>query len=529
MKKVLFCSICIIFCFYAEAQEINVSVENRPEAELSIAVNPANSDEIVVASMEPGGSILIYSSNDGGDSWTLSNHNAGVSDPVLTYGSDGTVYLVSLDFGSSLELHLASSSDNGINWSSQELVLDNMPKDRPWIVVDNSNSSPFFNSKYITYFHPSSTGIGIVRVSENGDVGSLNFVNSSSYQYVQNPAIGLTNNGTVIVAFLSQHQQGQFKLMGAHSIDGGANFTNEVAIADIGMYNSNGDPIADVAGFAPGSSSRLGNSLQMAIDHSGSPYQNRCYLTWTDFEDASASKGMNVYLSYSDDLGSTWSNPQVVNDDAVSSSHQYYSSISVSPSGTLCLSWYDRRSDPANDRMTDYYFTTSVDGGATFRSSVKLNTQTADHQALSDASITFGVGEYSMLASDAVYAYPLWCDGRKNDGNPDVYLAKVNIDDITSVALFALPDNGVSCSAFPNPVHANSEHIHLSLTLKEPAPLAIDLINIQGNVIKSLTKNKVFPKGTSRYSFAKKTLSPGTYHIRIKSEQSSLKTSVIIE
>ena len=408
--------------------EIVIASNPGIESELSIAINPNESSQLVATSMRSFSPIQIFHSEDAGLSWQASSFNDGLADPVLTYGDNGTAYITYLDFGGGLELLLGTSTDNGANWTTQQLTLDGLPADRQWIRRDNSPGSPFYGNTYIGYFHPSGGfDIHIVKIAPDGTVGTNHSVQSTNYPFVQNVTLDVNGNGDVLVCFLSQHADDSFNIMSVSSVDGSENFSTETLVAPIYMYDTNGNPLSDVVGFAPGPASRLGNSLQMAIDKSDGPHAGRVYLTWTDFVAGNPSEGMNIYLSHSDDNGFNWSTPKLVNDDGVASSHQYYSAITVNSNGVLVLSWYDRRADPVNDAITDFYMTYSLDGGASFANSKKLNSASSDHAAVTTGQTTFGVGEYTSVAASKEFAFAVWADGRGNNGDMDVYLGRVKL------------------------------------------------------------------------------------------------------
>ena len=412
----------------AMPQEVVISDNNGIESELSIAINPKNHSQLIVTSMRSGNPIQVLGSNDGGATWNPSAFVGGIADPVVTYGDNGTAYLTYLDFGATLEMYLAESSDNGLTWDSQLLVLDSLPADRQWIRRDNSPSSPYYGNVYLGYFHPSGArDIHIVAISPKGVVGVNHSVVTQSYPYVQNCALDVNNQGEIIICFLTQHSDDSFNIMAVASTDGSENFSSEVLVSPVYMYQANGTPVTDVVGFASGNSSRLQNSLQMAIDKSDGPNAGRVYLTWTDFVKGNPAEGMNIYLSYSDDNGSNWTVPKIVNDDQVPSSHQYFSGVTVNPNGVLVISWYDRRIDPVMDSITDFYATWSTDGGKTFATSIKLNSASADHNAVTTGATTFGVGEYTSVAASESHGFAIWADGRSNDGNMAVYLNRFEL------------------------------------------------------------------------------------------------------
>lgn len=486
--KFYFACLVLFVSFKLLGQETTVSSQTGIESEIAIAINPNNEDEIIISSMSGSGN-LVFSSIDGGVSWNESSFTMGAADPILAYGDNDTAYLSYLDFGNTLEVSLATSTDNGQSWDAEILTLDGNAVDRPWIKRDNTPSSPFYRNLYLAYFHPEDgLDIHMVKVDPTGVVGTNQSVQSNTYDFVQNPAMDISRDGTVVVCFLSQHEDDSFKIMAVHSTDGSDSFSNESIVTDVNMYLSNGNPVTDVFGFASGASSRLGNSLQMAIDTSNGPFTGRVYLSWTDFVQNDPAEGMNIYLSYSDDNGVTWSPPAIVNDDSVPSSHQYYAAIDVNPNGILCLSWYDRREDPTNDALTDFYFTLSEDGGQTFSNSIKVNAVSSDHTAVTTGATTFSVGEYVTLASSDSFAYVTWADGRTNNGDMDVYFAKVDLANLLNVSEIILEPTVLVGIIWPNPNATNE--LNVTLNLSAPTEVEFTIKNIQGMVLSTIEKQE---------------------------------------
>ncbi len=514
MKKIFHLLLLIVMPFLTYSQELAVTEQSGIESEISIAVNPNNSDEIIIASMGSDSPIIIYTSSNGGDSWSQTSFGNGIADPVLTYGDNNTAYLTFLDFGTTLEMHLAESTDNGLTWNTEALTLDGQAADRQWIKRDNSINSDYYGNIYLSYFHPQGvTDIHIVKVDEAGNVGDNHPIHSTPYNYVQNPAMDLNSSGDIVICFIAEDTGGNRKIIAVNSVDGSETFSAETIVTDLYMFNSSGDPVVDVVGFAPGPSSRLGNSLQMAIDKSSGQYSGRVYLSWTDFVESNPNEGMNVYLSYSDDNGLSWSTPMTVNDDNVPSSHQYYAGIDVNSTGILSISWYDRRTDPTDDALTDFYFTYSSDGGENFKTSTRVNTISSDHTAVTDGLATFGVGEYTSLASTENEVYLVWSDGRENDGDMDVYFAKVNLEDVNSITEIKLEPSLVIDNLFPNPV--KNGKTQLVINSIHTGEIEISLMDVDGKSVKN-ENSTINVIGENVLDLDLSKIPQGNYVIKIK-------------
>lgn len=500
----------------AFSQETMISHQDGIESEITIAINPNNDDQLVVAAMNLGGSnqaCLIFFSENAGQTWQQSTQSMGMADPVLAYGDNGRVQMAYLDFGSTLEVNLATSTNNGQTWATQTLALDGLAVDRPWIQIDNTLSSPYYGRTFMAYYHPESpSGIHFVAVEEDGTVGVNHAVHASPFLHTQNPALSVDSSGVTTVCFLAKDNQSGFGIQTAISIDGGATFAPGAKVTDINMFDQNNNPVTNVVGFGPGDSSRLGISLQMAVDNSGGSFDGRLYLTWTDFSQGDPQDGMDIYLSFSDDHGTAWSAPTIVNDDGVESTHQYYSGIDVNDQGVLSLCWYDRRSDAVNDALTDIYFTYSSDGAATFYPNVKLNSVSSDHTAITTGMTTFGVGEYTGITSSSSFAYPVWADGRNNDGEMDVYLAKVSLETVVSVDEVRLITGIRLLEAKPNPA---TDHTVVDFYLSEAGPTKLEVFDLAGHRVKSLVR-EFREAGNHSVFFRSSDLPSGLYFCRLE-------------
>jgi subtilisin-like proprotein convertase family protein len=210
----------------------------------------------------------------------------------------------------------------------------------------------------------------------------------------------------------------------------------------------------------PSSPISIGPGLVLASDNtlgSFSPFQGRIYAAFVGYYDVTVEGFKNpttntdIFLSYSDDGGRSWSTPVQVNDDSgvtdgfsganndpglgqVDGRSQYMPEVAVDPTtGTLVISWRDARDDAANARVATY-LTTSVDGGNTFSSQVYANPQKTAINAITGATqvlgpmpdnesggnnktdTAFGYGDQMGLAVYDGQLYPVWA-GNFNQGS----------------------------------------------------------------------------------------------------------------
>ena len=130
-----------------DGQEILVSDHGEPESELHAAINPTDTNNIIVGVMRNNPNLAlnplefpVYYSTDFGATWTQSSFNgvqtnglllAGGGDPVLVFDSEGNAYLSWLtlsinpvDFSGEMVLHFAKSADMGATWTTFDKPID---------------------------------------------------------------------------------------------------------------------------------------------------------------------------------------------------------------------------------------------------------------------------------------------------------------------------------------------------------------------------------------------------------------------
>ena len=176
-----------------------------------------------------------------------------------------------------------------------------------------------------------------------------------------------------------------------------------------------------------------------------SPYEGRIYAAFTGHNPVPGNPATNtdVYLTYSDDAGRTWSTPKTINGDTAfldgssganevngsdvfTGRSQFQPALAVDRvTGTLVASWRDARNDP-NNTLVATYITASIDGGATFnaqtwanpslmatdaidtQTQVNLGPEADNGTAANAANSPFGFGASIGLAVYDGRVYPLW-------------------------------------------------------------------------------------------------------------------------
>ncbi len=391
------------------------SAYDYAQVEPSLYVNRLNPNEIIA------GTVLndYYTSKDGGKTWNSSvlSSPLGVNgDPVLLIDDQSNYYYFHLSnpkSGKWLD-RIVCQRTNSIDAPMETVghtMVNGKVHDKHWVSYDGTTKTLHLAwTQFDGYKSKLPLDSTIIVYSQSKDFG----VTWSTPLRVS-PLSGncLDNSGTIEGVSICNGLNSEIfityclneKIYLNTSLDDGATWLNperEIALQpggwdfDIpGIYRMNGFP-----------------SLQ--IDHSTSAQRGRLYLSWSDQR-----KGKNntdIWISYSDDKGKTWSDAKPINNDQ-GEHHQFMSTMRVDPNtGYVIALFYDRRKH--KDWKTDVYLAYSKDGSKTFKN-IKINKK----PFLPDPKKFFG----DYLALDALngIAYAMWPE--MHHGKISLKFSKVNI------------------------------------------------------------------------------------------------------
>ena len=531
-----------------------VSTANEMESEVSAAINPTDSNNIIVSPINNSGYGMycpVYYTTDFGASWEKSNFNndtriekayvMGGGDPVLIYDADGRAYMTWIHLVLTVEgmnpdsvfmaTYWAYSDDGGQTWirENNDLVGNTLTKakydisginftalyDKEWLACDHSNS------EYRNNLYMSTTYIGInedvqgarIKVyTKPSDAQTFNeegvVVAGEEYDQVQFSMIDVDNEGTLHIVFFGQ-KNGESSLYHSKSTDGGQTFSEEVKISN--FYGVLSPDRISVTGIP---NERLFPSPYLAVDKSNSDTDGDLYFTWSaNGIDNDENSGKNVYFSKSTDGGARWSDPIIINNSESGIVRDcYYPSLAVSDEGVVIVTWYDRNNDPDNIHA-EYYIAYSFDGGKSFTSHNPISSEKTNFSDL--VSTDFGIGEYNQIVATKGYAIPVWGDGRKNNGDVDIYCAFVPITpDLSPVdeIVHINPDFYLS-EIYPNPA---SGLIKADFTIKEAGNYTLSIYNSSGKKVREIF-NKAYLSGTYEQEFNLENINSGQYYLVLSS------------
>jgi hypothetical protein len=399
---------------------VTVSPSNVRANEPSIAVNPNNANEVVVA-FQPA---TIAYSTDGGQTFALADLPSvegwrGGGDVSVTFDNQGHLYLATLHFdklGSpSYWAHGAGrngifvrrSVDGGETWDKDAATvkafqgneLNIQWEDMPRVFADARPHSPYAGNVYVgwiewqldksiimfsrssdrgkTFAPPMriSTHPGLPRDDNGGLVGFVGAVGTDGSIYA------VWNDGGTIT-FTQSH-------------DGGKTFAPSHAVIDVAP------PYFGGAGGIPGVSRAMGFP-QIGVGRREGKHAEPLYVAWSDYRNGD----VDVFCASSADDGRTWSRPVRVNNDPIHDGiDQFFQWMSVDPvSGDVYVQFYDRRDDPVN-RRTGFTLARSTDGGKTF-----VNYAWAENSF--ETQQPAFLGDYTWLTAYGRKVYGAWTEAQ---------------------------------------------------------------------------------------------------------------------
>jgi hypothetical protein len=377
-----------------------------------LAVNPDNRKQLIAGAEEDSGSAFAYGSANGGSSWYVANFACCFegNGPTLAYGRHGTAYLAAGG-------EVTTTQDNGHHWGASVTALfpifNSGSALTPWLAVDNTNVSPFYNRVYIAATQQSSGQVlSQISVSHSDDGGQTwaiatvdKFQTEPVLDYYSRIAIG--TDGSVYVAWQRCRMSGRriecggtkASMLFSKSSDGGSTWSSPVEMASVRLAPDDCD--CAFFGNLPHTDDPVANPPVIAVDDSKGKHAGNLYAVmynWTGTQ-------MQVQVVTSTDQGQTWGTPVIV--APPSATHdQFFPHLSVSSTGVVGVSWLDRRNDKRDVRYQPFA-AYSTDGGASF----SVNYALAQHLSNPFFSGSY-MGDYFGNAWAGGILYVSWPDTR---------------------------------------------------------------------------------------------------------------------
>jgi len=374
--------------------------------EPTLAVDPTAPDRMVAAWRQfddPTASLRTAgwaTSVDGGRSWTF--HGAiepGVfaTDPVLQSDDNGRFYHLGLDEGgSSCTLH--RSDDGGASWGPP---IPARGGDKPWLAVDSARGNVYvaWDSAY--------SCCGETSFARSVD-GGLTFGEAVSID----PPLSL---GTIAIAPAGDVYIAGIVDIGTFAVarsddarDPAATPTFTVAEIDLGgSFGFLDDPNPDGLSGMP----------WVAVGRAIGPWPEPVYLLAS--VDPQGPDPLDVHIVRSDDRGTTWSEPVLVNTSATEG-WQWFGAFDTAPSGRIDAVWYDSP-DLEEPGRTRVFYAFSGDRGATWSEPTVVAPEFDSHLGWPDERRR--LGDYVHLRSDTLGADLVFA--ATFNGEQDIFFVRI--------------------------------------------------------------------------------------------------------
>ena len=349
--------------------KLNTDATQQLQNEQQVVVNPTNPLNLVAIwrDFRLGYRQVGYGYTfDGGATWTnpglfVDVHYPRDSDPALTVSADGTFYAMLLAYtgntNQSNGMLMFRSTDGGMTWEDRGFAINGVPnvfEDKEFIACDRTDS-PHRGRIYMVWDRFYETNIYCVSSSNEGDTWTTaRRVSDQSSNQFPTPAVG--QDGTLYVAWTYFGGYLRFD----KSTDGGLTFGSDRNVTSI--YNPH--PTLNGGIESPAHPA-------MDVDISDGPYRGRIYIAYLN---RVGSSDYDIYVRFSDDQGSSWSNAIRINDDAFNNGRdQFHPWLTVDNLGIVTAVWLDRRHDPQN-LAWHCTISQSTDGGVTWTPNQQVST-----------------------------------------------------------------------------------------------------------------------------------------------------------
>ena len=514
MKYIFFFIFCFVFFQgFSQPTNINVSIGNVFDGEPYLAVNPTNPQNMVAAWMSfalggiPRIAIKTKTSFDGGSTWNnlVVHPHAGATlhsaDVSMAFRNDGTLFIDYIDYRQSPDtgfIFIQQSTDGGNTWSNPVKVWDihedlaKEPMDRPWLVIDNSNTANagmlYLTTKPAPWISPPNRPYLKYSADSGQTWSSYRYVDSTGYLVGNTIAAPMgaptvTADGALCVAYASylpaQSVLPQYII--AKSYNRSIEFDYHTIYSGIPGAIDTNYKLGHHFTANPANSNQL--TMAIVINKNGDP---------------------DIYTASSNDGGTSWNTIVRVNDDSIGNGvAQDMVWAQYATNGDLLVTWRDRRNAGTGFFVgSDFYSAVSHDNGATFQKNIRLSNVTA---AFDSVLLQNGNDFMSCyLVNDTICA--LWGDVRS--GKLNIYFAKTSDSTGLTTGLVKISEEEIfAVSVYPSP--AQNDFSIILPADKESA--TIELLNETGQLV--MRKENV----SSNQRIDCSQLSSGIYFLRITS------------
>ena len=428
----------------ASFDEVNVSQLRGTQAEVAIAVDPAQPDVLLAASnsidlqsiANLANLMRTYTSADGGATWTVGlgptaapyggKKRCNTGDPAPVIDASGRQYLAFLASACfSLEsllgigrefdvarLEVASRANAASPWTVAQVypVRSARFDDKPAIAVDRSPTSPHRGRVYVSWTRITPIGKSksdrLLIVLSHSDDGGATWsrpvvVQDSAADASTFASIAIDATGTLFVSWTTVNR---FVFVD-RSTDGGEHFGPDVTVGEAAGLPV--IPCDQPSAFGiPAQSQRCITPTPTVLVDSRTDAPESVYLTYSTPDAAGRAQDV-VVRAYDASLMPL--GPVHAVHPLDSKRDEFLPAAAVDEAGRLWVCFYDTLGD-ATRRTARYSCTASPDGGQTWAAPHPVASVASDETR--QAASPFQYGDYEGLAVAGGVAHPIWTDSR---------------------------------------------------------------------------------------------------------------------
>lgn len=399
----------------AGTSDTNSSQKTGNDNECAIAIDPTNPLRLFQSCNTDTAGLFAARSEDGGETWiypdptdkTIADGDVGQGtsaccDPTLAWDRFGNLYVtyISSSLGSIVTL---LSTDGGATFSPLASFAGSV--DQPTVVAANVGADAHIwvvwnQSNTMVARGTNATALGAVNAfpASNQSTGT----SGCSFGDI---AIGPTG---VVLQVCQQISPLEGPVNVRISVDsdglgaGGWATSSVVTSTNVGGFDT-----------IPAQAQRTVDAeTGLAFDaNPASPAFGRLYLVYGD-EPTNENNDHNILVRYSDDSGTTWSSPILVNDDGGTKS-QFLPKLAIDPgTGKIGVCWHDARNSAGNNSMQLYCSTAEPAATPVFGANVRVSDGTSTSNG---SGVEFG--DYMGIAFVGGRLHPTWADTSNSTGN----------------------------------------------------------------------------------------------------------------
>lgn len=461
--RTTFFTFLMLMTIFAQGQNQNISNGVVFDGEPYLAINPNNSQHIVVAWMSwinitNQFKIKTKTSFDGGQTWSSAvEHPHMVSsyksaDPCIDFDNMGNVFVCYIDFDGidppvNGGVYIRKSADGGLNWNTPIEVINanfdgtKWPIDRPWITIDKSNGIND-GTIYLTTMNGNRTDAPFnpyLSISiDGGTTFNTTYLDDTnwlagSFNPLPMTSPTVSSNGIFYGAYpsyvLTQSLYPQYFLASSNS--GGSTITYNTIV-------TNTDPIP-MSNYPSAKKGYLLISNPANSDHLAFIYLR------------TINGNLDVYLAETSDSGISWSNSIRINDDPIGNNRMHdlvWGDFDID--GDLIITWRDRRNATDNTYQTQSEIWASYRSkdSAQFSPNFQLTSQTVAYDTILEESGNDFMS--TKLQNDTLYS--VWGDTR--DGKLNIWYQSMSIDGTVLSVQQLSSENLPKVLIYPNPTNS---------------------------------------------------------------------------